>query len=567
MRKIKRADAHYAGISCGELSVNCYCHYPRSNNTNSLVKPNYLVAWPGESGVLEATLILNGELSSVKIGLKYDGGFYHFNNAAKLIQGQYESDDVLYFDLSHTHYMFPTKKIRADYMGLTHSDDRLPFVLLIDNGHAKLVKAFSGEKILFMHDLTLSRNEKESAFVAAQSFRNSFYVHGAPEFEEQAEEEAELEVDFYEPKEIVAYLDRFIEGQDEAKREVAVAFSTYFLKSELDDELLPKETVLLIGTTGVGKTYMFSLLAKKAEFPFVSTKASGKSTSGYVGENMASIFQYLAKKVDNHTPYALIFIDEIDKVCTTAKGSFGVGIQNEVLGWIEEAEVGISGGKEADDTTINTKNIMFICAGAFQGITQSESGGRIKPSIYKIREDELKKTSKEPTIGFGANIPTKAEKALMEDVHFSAKHLIEYGMMPELAGRVGVSVALRELTVENLVNILTKKENSVLKQYLYVIEQKGYTVQTDDEVPRIIAENCSTDTGARALKQVCARMFSQILYDVDKFADKSDHVHITAQLTTQLLKNAGYAVKELKEESTPQKRDDSTNKRRVSRSL
>lgn len=347
------------------------------------------------------------------------------------------------------------------------------------------------------------------------------------------------ELDWSNPQAIKAYLDQFVVGQDEAKKAISVTFSNYMLRVRTGDESLPRDNILAFGPSGVGKTYMLSLLAKQAGLPFLETKLSGKSTSGLVGENLGQIFTYLRQKVGSSdpAPSAVVFLDELDKLCVdTWKGvsGMGVGLQNELVGWLENADVGHNKGNHHYET-VNTRNILFVTAGAFQGLRD------VHDSLATII---AKRTGYKPQTGQAVifNDPETANwfnnATRSDDFQLLAKatpeDLIKYGLIPELVGRLPVIAPFHSLTIEDKIRILNEAKDSPFKKYASVLSIRGYQVQVDAGVARIVAEACPPETGARALTTIAIKLFAELIYDPQKYS-QGHTIKLTPELARQVL--------------------------------
>lgn len=339
--------------------------------------------------------------------------------------------------------------------------------------------------------------------------------------EEAVSEEFDKEFDWHSPKKIVEYLDEYIIGQNEAKRGVAVAFSNYMTRFSKDDENLPKENILLLGPSGVGKTYMISLLAKKAGLPLAQTKITGKSVEGYKGENLSSVFNYISSETGgDEVPYGIVFFDEIDKVVKSDNIGFGNSIQDELIGWLEEAIIQCKSDSNKYKTQISTKNLLFVFAGAFYG------EGR---SLYEIVEERL--YGKRNQIGFDKDTENKKQKRenpeLMQQV--TQSDIIKYGIKPELVGRIPSVNVLNPLSLDEKITILSSAKNSSLSQYIDLLSAKGFEVRVEPDSYAEIVRHSDARTGARSLSSVCNKVFTKIMYDPE-FYLKDGVITITPEL-------------------------------------
>lgn len=317
--------------------------------------------------------------------------------------------------------------------------------------------------------------------------------------------------DLESPQSIVKYLDQFVVGQDRAKKSVAVSFASYMTRFRTKNDLLPKDNLLLIGPSGVGKSYMISLLAKEASIPFVWTKLTGKSAEGFKGESLSCIFDSIKSITKDKEPYVIVFTDEIDK--TIRDEHFGSRIQNELIGWTEESVY----------EKINTKNLFFVAAGAFRG-----EGTSLEQIIGKRLSQGKQK------IGFTAvEVDKNPDSELLYRIR--PEDLVEYGLKPELVGRFPSIGVLNELTIENKISILAETRQSTLVKHLKLFSERGYEVNLEEEVYRIIAELCPKETGARALNSLCHNLFTEILFDPSAYATKDKKINVDGKLARKLL--------------------------------
>lgn len=331
-----------------------------------------------------------------------------------------------------------------------------------------------------------------------------------------------------EPKEIVRYLDQYIIGQTEAKKVIAVAFSSYMVKVKSKDDRLPKSNIMLVGPSGVGKTYAISLLAKKAKLPMAQTKLTGKCAVGYKGEQLISIFKDIRAKSPDEAPYGIIFLDEIDKMALyDSDHSFGQQLQDEMIGWLEDADIReiVQGGATNDSLMLNTKNLLFVTAGAF-------SGGGGNDTLEGILAKRLGQHRNK--LGFCIDSIAKDDKGRMMQ-KLRPEDLVEYGFKPELVGRLPCIGVLNALTTEDKIRILTHAKNSALESYSALIEAKGFKVETELATLKVIAGKCPPETGARALAAMCNDLFTELIYEPEKYADDKKIIRITPALAEKLI--------------------------------
>ncbi|MDR3090707.1 MAG: ATP-dependent Clp protease ATP-binding subunit ClpX [Clostridiales bacterium] len=320
------------------------------------------------------------------------------------------------------------------------------------------------------------------------------------------------------PKEIVEMLDEYVIGQDRAKKALAVSvynhykrvFSDAGRRSEVE---IQKSNILLVGSTGVGKTFLAQTLAKLLHVPFAMADATALTEAGYVGEDVENILLRLIQAADGDIAVAergIIYIDEIDKISrrsdnpSITRDVSGEGVQQALLKILEGtvANVPPQGGRKhphQEFLQINTNNILFICGGAFDGID-------------KVIERRLNKK----VIGFGAEHGDKKEIASGEILkELSPDDLHKYGLIPELIGRLPVVVTLDVLNEEALVAILSKPKNAITKQYKTLFEMDNVTLEFEDEALAEIARQAlERKTGARGLRAIVEGFMLEIMYEI-----------------------------------------------------
>ena len=303
------------------------------------------------------------------------------------------------------------------------------------------------------------------------------------------------------PSQIVKFLDQHVVGQDEAKRQMAVAVYTHYKKIGLagpDKVEIVKSNVLLIGPTGTGKTLLCETLSRVLEVPFVTANATSLAQSEYVNEEIEAILQRLIDKAEGDIKRAqrgIVFIDEIDKLRTLAgahgqtRGTSGEGVQHALLKIMEGAPVKIK-----DSLYIDTTQILFICGGAFVGI-----------------EEILDKTR---SFGFIATSENDNDK-LLERLNTRVKptDLFEFGLIPEFAGRLPIVASVKPLSREMMVRIMTEPKNSIYAQYRQILQNDGVELIIDPQVFGQIADLAMEyKVGARSLRGIFEEMLTPVIY-------------------------------------------------------
>lgn len=330
------------------------------------------------------------------------------------------------------------------------------------------------------------------------------------------------------PHIIKQHLDDFVVGQNYAKKVIAVGVYNHYKRvatDTMDGIDIEKSNMLMIGPTGSGKTYLVKTLAHLLKVPLAITDATSLTEAGYIGDDVESVLSKLLAAADNDVERAekgIIFIDEIDKIAkkknTNSRDVSGESVQQGMLKLLEGSEVEVPVGATNKNamvpmTTINTRNILFICGGAF-------------PDLEKIIKQRLNHQS---SIGFSSELKDKYDNDLNLMKKVTVEDLREFGMIPEFLGRLPILFTLDGMTEEMLVKVLREPKNAILKQYQKLLELDEVELDFDEDALQAIAKKAmEKKTGARALRAIIEEFMLDIMYEIPK-DENIGRVHITGE--------------------------------------
>ncbi len=318
------------------------------------------------------------------------------------------------------------------------------------------------------------------------------------------------------PHKIKASLDEYVVGQEHAKKVISVAVYNHYKRvatGTMDNIEIEKSNMLMIGPTGCGKTYLVKTLARLLDVPLAIADATSLTEAGYIGDDIESVVSKLLAAADNDVEKAergIIFIDEIDKIAkkknTNTRDVSGESVQQGMLKLLEGAEVEVPVGANSKNAmvplaTVNTRNILFICGGAF-------------PDLEDIIRERLTKTA---SIGFNSELKDKYDKDKNLLSRVTVEDIRKFGMIPEFIGRLPIIYTLEGLSRDMLIKILKEPKNAILKQYQKLLELDEVRLEfTEDALEAIADKAIKKDTGARALRSIIEEFMLDIMYEIPK---------------------------------------------------
>lgn len=362
-------------------------------------------------------------------------------------------------------------------------------------------------------------NSPNIAFMNMADLQGEGGIPNKQKIKKKAGEKSKPIIDIHKipaPHKIKASLDEYVVGQEHAKKVISVAVYNHYKRvatNTMDDIEIEKSNMLMIGPTGCGKTYLVKTLAKLLDVPLAIADATSLTEAGYIGDDIESVVSKLLAAAGNDVDRAeqgIIFIDEIDKIAkkknTTSRDVSGESVQQGMLKLLEGAEVEVPVGANSKNAmvplaTVNTRNILFICGGAF-------------PDLEEIIKQRL---NKQTSIGYNACLKDHFDKDKNILSRVTVEDLKKFGMIPEFIGRLPIIYTLESLDLTMMKKIMTDPKNAILKQYEKLLELDEVKLEFDDGAVEAIAKKAmENDTGARALRAIIEEYMLDIMYEIPK---------------------------------------------------